>query len=107
MSGPILIFDKSALQALSADEAVWLDNFFNSNITPLFFIETLADLEKEVSGGRPPEEVVRDSALKAPDMQANPNAHHLWLIEGELYGLHAVPMDGRSVLTGGKPVILQ
>lgn len=28
--GPILIFDKSALQALSLDESVWLDHFFLS-----------------------------------------------------------------------------
>jgi hypothetical protein len=107
-SGPTLIFDKSALQALSADEAVWLDNFFQSNITPLFFIETLADLEKEkkVSGGRASEDVVRDIALKAPDIQANPNAHHLRLLESELFGLDTIPLDGRGVLTGGRPVTL-
>ncbi len=46
--GPILIFDKSALESFSKDEAVWLDNFFMTNIAPLFFIEVLADLEKEV-----------------------------------------------------------
>ena len=34
--GPFLIFDKSTLQALNPDEAHWLDNFFISNITPLF-----------------------------------------------------------------------
>ena len=44
--GPTLIFDKSALQALSLDEAVWLDHYFLSNVTPVFFVETLADLEK-------------------------------------------------------------
>ena len=42
--GPIIIFDKSTLECLNPDEAVWLDQFFNSNITPLFYIETLADL---------------------------------------------------------------
>ena len=31
--GPVVIFDKSALQALTLDEANWLDNFFLSNIT--------------------------------------------------------------------------
>ena len=50
--GPILIFDKSTLQALNPDQANWLDNFFMSNITPLFYIETLADLEKEVKAGK-------------------------------------------------------
>lgn len=44
--GPILIFDKSTLQSLNVDESVWLDAFYLPNITPLFFIETLADLEK-------------------------------------------------------------
>jgi hypothetical protein len=37
--GPVPIFDKSALQALSLDEAVWFDNFYLANITPLFFVE--------------------------------------------------------------------
>jgi hypothetical protein len=103
-SGPLLIFDKSALQALNADEAVWLDNFFKCNITPLFYIETLADLEKEVVGGRTPEQIVGDIALKTPDIQSNPNAFHLRLLEAELRGLDTIALDGRGVLTGGKPV---
>jgi hypothetical protein len=51
--GPITIFDKSALQSLSMDESVWLDAFFLVNIVPLFYVETLADLEKEVAEGSP------------------------------------------------------
>jgi hypothetical protein len=58
--GPILIFDKSFLQSLNVDEAVWLDNFFLTVITPLFFVETLADLEKEFHRGRTPEPPGRD-----------------------------------------------
>ena len=42
--GPNTIFDKSALQALSIDETVWLEAYFLSNVTPLFYVETLADL---------------------------------------------------------------
>ena len=106
MSGPILIFEKSALQSLSTDEAVWLDNFFQSNLTPLFFIETLADLEKQFKSGKNPEDVVGDIALKTPDRGAHPNAHHRRLAEAELYGLDTVAMDGRGILVGGKPVIL-
>jgi hypothetical protein len=34
--GPIIIFDKSSLESLNLDEAVLLDNFYMSNITPLF-----------------------------------------------------------------------
>lgn len=105
--GPILIFDKSALESLSKDESVWLDNFFITNITPLFFIEVLADLEKQVRAGRTPEEVVGNLAYKTPDLQSNPNAHHRTLLAGELSGIDTVVMDGRGVLTGARPVTLE
>lgn len=81
--GPVLIFDKSTLQGLSPNEAVWLDNFYLANITPIFFVETLADLEKEVRKGRTPEEVVGSLAYKTPDYSSKPNAHHRHLLEGE------------------------
>jgi hypothetical protein len=102
--GPILIFDKSLLESLNPDEAMWLDNFFNTNITPLFFIETLADLEKEVRAGRTPEEVVGSLAYKTPDMSARPNVHHQTLIAGELTGLGTIDMSGRPIISGGKTV---
>ncbi len=104
--GPILIFDKSTLQALNPDEANWLDNFFVSNITPLFYIETLADLEKEVRKGKTPEQVVGEIAYKSPDMQAHPNIHHLTLIWGELMGKGEIKMVGFPILGGGQPVTL-
>jgi hypothetical protein len=103
--GPILIFDKSALQALSVDETNWLDNFFLSNITPLFLIETLADLEKDVGAGRIPKDVVGHLALRTPDMQAYPCTHHRELIGGDLYG-NPIPMDGRIPCNSGKVVNL-
>lgn len=104
--GPILQFDKSFLQCLSVDEAVWLDNFFLNNITPLFFAETLADLEKEVHAGRTPDQVVGNLALKTPDMQAYPCAHHAKLIQGALTG-HNVPMEGRIPMDSGTVVDLE
>ena len=69
-AGPHLIFDKSALQSFSLDETNWLDNFFYTVITPLFYAETLADVEKEVSKGRTPEQVVGSLAIKTPDLRA-------------------------------------
>ena len=65
-AGPILLFDKSVLLSLSVDEAVWLDTFYFPCVTPLFFTETLADLEKEVQKGRSPEDVVGNLAEKTP-----------------------------------------
>lgn len=106
--GPVLIFDKSTLQALNADEAMWLDNFFLSNITPLFFIETLADLEKEMRTGRTPEEVVGNLALKTPDYSSKPNAHHASLLRGELLGIGKIDMDnGRPHISGGQTIELE
>lgn len=105
--GPVIIFDKSALESLNPDEAMWLDNFYLSNITPIFFIETLADLEKEVGRGRTPAEVVGNLAYKTPDMNSKPNAHHATLLEGELFA--GVKLDmylGRPHVSGGKTVEL-
>ncbi len=96
--GPILIFDKSTLQSLNVDEAVWLDNFFMTNITPLFFIETLADLEKEVRKGKTPEQVVGEIAYKIPDMSPRSNVHHMALAGGELLGKGKIEMRGFPIL---------
>lgn len=98
-AGPILIFDKSALQGLSIDESVMLDQFFLVNITPIFFIETLADLQKADPRGRSPDAVVRDLAGKTPD-RPFPNVFHRTLLIANLLG-YAVPMTGQIALAGG------
>jgi len=105
MTGPSLIFDKSALQALNPDEAMWLDNFYITNITPLFFVETLADLEKEVQAGRTPEQVVGNLAYKTPDTGCV-NTHHENLLYGELTGQGNVEMSGRPIISGGQAMKL-
>jgi hypothetical protein len=64
---PSLIFDKSSLESLSLDEAVLLDNFYRSAITPLFFVECLADLEKEIKSKSTPEQLVRSLADRTPE----------------------------------------
>ncbi|MDB5244532.1 MAG: hypothetical protein JWN18_402 [Parcubacteria group bacterium] len=105
--GPVIIFDKSTLESLNPDEAVWLDQFYLSNITPLFFVETLADLEKDMRSGRSPEEVVGSLAYKTPDYSSKPNAHHRDLMSGELFGGAKLDLTyGRPHITGGKSVAL-
>ena len=98
--GPITIFDKSALQSLSMDESVWLDAFFLVNVVPLFYVETLADLEKKVAEGRSPEDLVGMLAAKTPP-NAVPNVYHRSLISAELTGWK-VPMDGQVPIAGGE-----
>lgn len=104
-AGPHLIFDKSALECLSLDETNWLDNFFYTVITPLFYAETLADLEKEVAKGRTAEQVVGSLAIGTPDMQSTACAHHHKLLGGVLYG-ETLPLDGRIPRGQGKVVEL-
>ena len=101
--GPTLLFDKSALQALSVDEAVWLDQFFLPVICPIFFVETLADLEKSIRSGRTPEQEVGLIALKTPQMSAYPNVIHTDLCISNMLG-NPVVMDGRPIIAGGQPV---
>lgn len=100
--GPILILDKSAIQSLSLDEAVWLDQFFAVNVTPLLYVETLADLTVTDKKGRKGEEIVADLAAKSPINATFPNIHHFKLIEQDLLG-NKVQMQNRPVISGGQP----
>ena len=102
--GPVTVFDKSALQALSMDEAVWFDAFFYANVVPVFHVETLADLEKEVATGRTPEDVVGLLAEKTP-YNAVPNVHHRQMVLGELAGhsFGKAMMFRQAVINAGDP----
>jgi len=105
--GPQLIFDKSTLQMLNLDEAMWLDYFFTCNITPLFFVEILAGLEKQVGSGRTPEQVVGSLASKTPDLNPRVNAHHEFLLSVELSGRETIPTDGKAISVGAQAVALR
>jgi hypothetical protein len=105
--GPILIFDKSSLESLNLDEAALLDNFYLSNITPLFFVECLADLEKAIRSKSTPEQLVGSLADKTPDAQSSANVHHMTILNSELsrqFGLSKVLF--RPLIAGGRPVQL-
>jgi hypothetical protein len=100
---PTLLFDKSALQALSVDESMWLDQFFARVICPLFYVETLADLAKRVRNGRTAEQEVSLIAAKTPQCHRYPNVFHRRLCIANLQG-YPVPLDHRPVIAGGKPI---
>jgi hypothetical protein len=98
--GPITIFDKSALQSFNPDEALWFDWFFKTNITPLFYVETLADLNKQMRDGCTPEQAVGNIAYKTPTIGAELNVHHQTLCLHDLLGdsvrLERLPVLGRG-----------
>ena len=106
--GPTLIFDKSALEGLTIEEAVWLDQMFLCVITPLFYVETLADLEKQFKDGRTPEQAVGRLALKTPDANSRPCADYKTILEAELIAGQLTDMqNGRFPLSGGKNITLE
>jgi hypothetical protein len=43
--GPISLFDKSFLQAISVDEAVWFDHLFLPVVCPIFYVDPVRDAE--------------------------------------------------------------
>jgi hypothetical protein len=102
--GPITLFDKSFLQSLKLDEAVWYDTLFLSNVCPLFYVETLADLEKPNKKAKSAAEQVRIIADKFPQMNSGPCAYHRDLYIGSLLG-QDVPMTGQIPLDRGKLVM--
>ena len=102
--GPVTLFDKSFLQSLSEDESVWFDNFFLTNVCPIFYVETLADLDKSVREDRTPEQEVGLIADKFPEMNCHPSAYHAVLCIGNLMG-HEVPMTGQIPLPPGDRLV--
>ncbi|MFO6421401.1 hypothetical protein ACLBKS_14475 [Hylemonella sp. W303a] len=102
--GPITLFDKSFLQGLSLDEAVWFDNFFYPVIAPLFYIETLADLYKAPRNGKTPEEEVGIIAAKTPQLHGGPCYFHMELCIQDLLG-NPVPLTGQIPMAGMRQVI--
>jgi len=100
--GPLAIFDKSFLQSLNANEAALFDVLFRTNITPVFYLETLADLHKENSR-RTPEAEVGIIASKTPSWGSCVNASHVTMCAGELMG-HHVGMKQIPAIAGGRPV---
>lgn len=90
---PITLFDKSFIQSLHIDEAAWFDHFFFTNICPIFYTETIADLKKEYID-RTPKQEVTGIARKFPDANGFPCLHHHWLSVNNLLGFD-IPMTGQ------------
>jgi hypothetical protein len=98
--GPSVILDKSALEALSLDEAVWLDALLSANVVPVFYVEVLADLEKQGRQGQAPEAVVSRLAEKTPS-NAYPNVDYRRMVLAEIAG-HRIDMTThRPMISGG------
>jgi hypothetical protein len=101
--GPITLFDKSFLQSLTADEAVWFDHFFMPIICPVFYVETLGDLAKGPVKNRSADEMVKDLANKFPEWAGSPCVSHTEIATHDLTG-HHIPLRYQIPRRGGRYV---
>ncbi len=97
------VFDKSFIHGVTTEEATVFDMHFMTNLTPLFFVEVLADLEKSGINERRRIGLVRDLASKTPSMHSYLNMSHADLAIGEMLG-QPIQMRGVPVIAGGRRV---
>jgi hypothetical protein len=107
MQRPYLIFDKSSLESLNIIEAVLLDTLFSCVITPIFFVECLADLEKEIRSKSKPEQLVGSPADRTSEYESCAALHHLDVLRWELTGKFGLlRLKGGPFVAGAKSVQL-
>lgn len=84
-NGPTLIYDKSAMQLLSGEEANWLTHFFRCVITPVYQLEILGNISTQPTKGTP-ENRVASFARRAIGVGSLSNVPYSKLIDGEILG---------------------
>lgn len=100
--GPILLPDKSAIQALSTAELNFLRRYYTLNVAPILLLEILGDLKKETADNNPKRWVVI-LARKLAGASAV-NMHYRDLLKVSLLGQKVI-MRGVPILQSGRPVI--
>lgn len=100
--GPIIILDKSTLEALSPGEVFILHKYYHVNIAPVLALEILGDLKKPRENQSSESRVVQ-LANKIMAFDAVVNVHYKSQIKASLAG-YEVKMDRRPVLSDGRTV---
>lgn len=80
-----------------------LDQMFTCVVTPVFMVETLADLAKETGTDRPAAKDVAGLAERTPVAHSYMNTFHQHVAESDLLG-DTSAMDYRPAVAGGIPV---
>ena len=95
--GPTILLDKSALQALSAQELEFLYRYYNLNIAPVLVVEILGDLMKPDKEGNLTGKDVTQLANKLLQLNSAVNGHYRMLLINSLIG-HRIRMEGRPIV---------
>jgi hypothetical protein len=101
--GPLLIFDKSFLQMLNAEEVSELSMYFTFVGTPLLIREIISDLKKEPTDRRLPEQTVRALASKMWSAHGLQPANFRKLCVASLCCIMDVPMFGQVPVDADAP----
>jgi len=102
MIGPLLIFDKSFLQMLNADEVTELSMHFKFVGTPTLIGEIIADLKLDPSERRVPSDVVKVLSRKMQKVHGLQPANYRKLALANLYA-HEISMIGQVPVDGSAP----
>jgi hypothetical protein len=100
--GPIIILDKSALQALSSDEIGILRKHYLPVIPPVLIYEVLGDLHKYKQKGKE-EEFIVHAANKLSTHEVKINVNRKKLCLGDLLG-YPVTMERIPIVEGGTEI---
>jgi hypothetical protein len=100
--GPIILADKSAVEALASRELNFLRRFYTLNVAPVLVLEILADLKKDAPGGSSKRWVII-LARKIANASAV-NVHHGRMLES-CFGGHDILMRGVPIVHSDRTTI--
>lgn len=100
--GPLLVLDKSTLQALSRNEIHYLFKHYMLLVPPVLLYEILSDIKKTPKRRMIPREEVTWLAKKILSADAMVSVHYQEACISSLFG--AEPPEGRIPVTGGHEV---
>lgn len=106
----IIICDKSFLECLKKEESLLFNRYFFQNITPVIFLEILADLKQQPRTAETPEQRVSRLAQRLPKIKSGVSAYYLDLCRGEINhgAFHGQPVPlGPHVIPAIKPKIIR
>ncbi len=101
--GPTLIYDKSAIHSFSEREACWLTNLYNVNMTPVLFMEVMADLKKFPNDFPLSSRQVQTLVNNFSPIDTYQSVHHREMWVNNLIG-YDVPMEGKTMMGGAVPL---
>src|SRR6266849_3782390 len=102
MIGPLLMFDKSFLEMLNAEEVLELSMHFKFVGTPTLIGEIIADLKLEPSKRRLPSDVVKALSRKMQKVHGLQPANYRTLAIANIYA-HEISMIGQVPVDGSAP----